>query len=125
MNRTACLSCMGLRADESPRRARRPPLAFSDRNSKAGRRWWEWLPIHHWSEPRVFAEIAAVGERPHWIYAKGMSRCSCTFCIMASRADLRRAAQLRPRLAAEYIALEEEIGHTLSSTRGPLRDLLK
>ena len=38
--------------------------------------------------------------------------------------DLRRAAQLRPRLAAEYIALEEEIGHTLSPTRIPLREIV-
>ena len=118
------VSCMGLRADESPNRAKRPALKFSERNSKAGRQWWEWLPIHHWSEPRVFAEIAAAGERPHWVYAKGMSRCSCSFCIMATRKDLRRAARLRPRLAAEYIALEEEIDHTLSPTRVPLREII-
>ena len=72
------VSCMGLRADESPTRAKRPALKFSERNSKAGRHWWEWLPIHHWSESRVFAEIAAAGERPHWVYAKGMTRCSCS-----------------------------------------------
>ena len=119
------VSCMGLRADESPRRAKRPVLTVSARNSKAGRHWLEWLPIHDWSESRVFAEIAAAGERPHWIYAKGMSRCSCSFCIMATRADLRRAAQLRPRLAAEYVALEEEIGHTFSPTRVPLRRIIE
>ena len=118
------VSCMGLRADESPRRAKRPAVAISARNSKAGRHWLEWLPIHHWTEARVFAEIAAAGERPHWVYAKGMTRCSCSFCIMATREDLRRAAQLRPRLAAEYIALEEEIGHTLSPTRIPLREIV-
>ena len=118
------ISCMGLRADESRDRAKRPPVAFSARNSKAGRHWIDWLPIHHYSEARVFEAIAAAGERPHWVYAKGMSRCSCSFCIMATQEDLRRAAQLRPRLAAEYIALEEEIGHTLSPTRVPLREIL-
>ena len=35
------------------------------------------------------------------------------------------AARLRPRLAAEYIGLEEGIGHTLSPTRRPLRDIVK
>lgn len=117
------VSCMGLRADESRDRARRSPFNFSASSSKAGRHWIDWLPIHHWSEARVFAEIAAAGERPHWVYAKGMTGCSCSFCIMATRDDLRRAAQLRPRLAAEYIALEEEIGHTLSPTRIPLREI--
>ncbi len=43
---------------------------------------------------------------------------------MATREDLRRAAQFRPRLAAEYIALEEEICHTLSATRVPLREIV-
>jgi hypothetical protein len=40
-----------------------------------------------------------------------MSRLSCSLCVLASRADLVRAAQLRPNLAAEYAALEAEIGH--------------
>lgn len=119
------VSCMGLRADESRNRARRVPVSVSAWNSKADRHWIDWLPIHDMTEPEVFDTIAAAGERPHWVYAKGMIRCSCSFCIMATLRDLALAARLRPRLAAEYIALEEEIGHTLSPTRMPLRDLLK
>ena len=118
------VSCMGLRAAESSRRAKQQPLLFSARNSKAGRQWLDWLPIHGLSDADAFKTIEAAGERPHWVYAKGMSRCSCSFCIMATREDLRRAARLRPRLAAEYIALEEEIGHTLSPTRVPLREIV-
>ena len=107
------VSCMGLRAEEGRDRARRAPVMRNERNSKAGREWLDWLPVRSYSEDRVFAAIEAAGERPHWVYARGMTRCSCSFCIMAPRADLRRAARLRPRLAAEYIALEEEIGHLL------------
>jgi hypothetical protein len=40
-----------------------------------------------------------------------MTRLSCSLCVLASRADLVRAAQLRPTLAAEYAELEAEIGH--------------
>lgn len=36
---------------------------------------------------------------------------SCSLCVLGSRADLVRAAQLRPELAAEYAELEAEIGH--------------
>lgn len=61
------VSCMGLRADESRDRARRVPIAFSARNSKAGRHWINWLPIHEMTEPEVFDTIAAAGERPHWV----------------------------------------------------------
>jgi 3'-phosphoadenosine 5'-phosphosulfate sulfotransferase (PAPS reductase)/FAD synthetase len=119
------VSCMGMRADESARRAKQAPLKPNARNSVAGRHWLDWLPIHHLTEAEVFETIAAVGQRPHWVYLAGMSRCSCSFCIMASRDDLRRAAQLRPKLAAEYVALEEEIGHTLSPSRVPLRRLFE
>ena len=45
------------------------------------------------------------------------------FCILASRADLRRAAELRPGLYREYVDLERPIGHTLSPTRIPLPQL--
>ena len=118
------VSYMGMRASESARRAKQPALAFSECNSKAGRHWMDWLPIHTMSETDVFGTIAAAGERPHWVYRAGLSRCSCSFCIMGSRADLIRAARLRPGLAAEYVALEEEIGHTFSPSRVPLRDIL-
>ena len=53
----------------------------------------------------------------------GMSRLSCVFCIMASRADLRTAARLQPRLYADYVALERRIGHTLSPSGVPLPEL--
>lgn len=118
------VSCMGLRADESRNRTRRVPVCVSARNSRAGRRWIDWLPIHDMIEAAAFDTIAAAGDEPHRVYARGLSRCSYSFCIMATPHDLRPAAALRPRLAAEYIALEEEIGHTLSPTRRPLREIV-
>ena len=60
---------------------------------------------------------------PHPAYGMGMSRLSCVFCIMASRADLRTAAQLQPALYARYVDLEERIGHTLSPSGRPLPEL--
>ena len=43
---------------------------------------------------------------------------------MASRADLRTAAQLQPALFRAYAALERRIGHTLSPSGVPLSDLI-
>ena len=37
-------------------------------------------------------------------YGMGMSRLSCVFCIMASRADLRTAARLQPALYRRHVA---------------------
>lgn len=66
------VNCMGMRAQESPARAKRQPFTFSKSNSKAGREWWDWLPIHDWLVERVFSTISQAGQEPHWAYAAGM-----------------------------------------------------
>ena len=117
------VSAMGMRAEESPARARKAPWRRNDRMSVAGREVFDWLPVFDLSTEDVFRVIRDAGQSPHWAYAAGMSRLSCSFCILASRADLRRAAELRPALYRTYAALERRIGHTLSPTRRPLPEV--
>ena len=117
------VNAMGMRASESPARSKLAPFRRNDRNSRAGRAWFDWLPIHDLETEEVFGVIRAAGQAPHWAYAAGMSRVSCSFCILASRADLRRAAELRPDLYRKCVDLERRIGHTLSPTRIPLPQL--
>ncbi len=120
---TSIVTCMGIRAQESSRRAQAVPLRRSDRNSVAGRDWWEWLPIHDMTRAEVFASIAAAGEQPHPAYAAGNERLSCMFCIMGSRNDLTNAAQHNPELFARYVEVEERTGYTMHQSRVPLRVL--
>lgn len=110
---TLIINCMGMRAQESSARSKLTPFKLSAKNSKAGRTWYEWLPIHAMTETQVFATIAAAGQKPHWAYAAGMTRLSCCFCIMASKADLRTAAQLRPALAQRYAETERRLDKTM------------
>ena len=117
------VNAMGMRAEESPARARKTPWRRNDRMSVAGREVFDWLPVFDLSTEDVFRVIREAGQSPHWAYAAGMSRLSCSFCILASRADLRRAAKLRPELYRTYVALERRIGHTLSPTRQPLPEV--
>lgn len=125
------VSCIGIRALESPARAKHTEFKLDVKNSKAGRSWYVWLPIFDWSEPQVFQFIKNyLGQKPHWAYLKGMTRLSCCFCIMASLADLKTAARLRPELLQEYIALEAELNQTMlmpkaGQARPWLKDLLK
>lgn len=107
------VSCIGLRAEESPGRARQKDFRLDKRLSKAGRQVFDMLPIHEYLEAEVFATIAAAGEKPHWVYSKGMSRHSCCFCIMASKKDLKTAAILDPDLYRKYVYKERELGFTL------------
>ncbi|MXX87897.1 MAG: phosphoadenosine phosphosulfate reductase family protein [Boseongicola sp. SB0677_bin_26] len=117
------VSALGMRAKESPARARKPVWRLNERNSRAGRTWFDWLSNHDLAERQVFDIIQDAGQAPHPAYAMGMSRLSCVFCIMASRADLCTAARLQPRLCADYVELERRIGHTLSPSDVPLPDL--
>ena len=114
------VNAMGMRAEESAARARKLPWKPSDRNSKAGRCWFDLLPVFALTDAQVFDVIRDAGQSPHPAYGMGMSRLSCVFCIMASRSDLRTAARLQPALYRRYVRLEERIGHTLSPTRMPL-----
>lgn len=116
------VNCMGLRAEESVKRRKLEPFTFSKRNSKAGREWYELLPVHGLTEGQVFAKIAAAGQKPHIIYSLGMGRFSCVFCIYAPAAQLRRAAELvrdRPELVNDpnvyknYVALERSTGQVM------------
>jgi len=115
------VNCLGLRAEESSTRAKRKvwrevSKEHGKRSQKCGwvRSYFEWLPIHTVSTEDVFGTIEAFGQRPHFAYDLGMSRLSCVFCIMASDADLRVAAENNPDLYARYVAMEQRVGHTMS-----------
>jgi DNA sulfur modification protein DndC len=107
------VNCMGMRADESANRAKLQTFKFNSGNSKNGREWYDWLPIHHNTASEVFGAIALAGQKPHWAYGVGMSRLSCVFCIMASVADLTIAAQHNPRLYRQYVDLEHSTGQVM------------
>lgn len=110
------VSAMGLRAEESSSRSKLASLKKNNRNSAAGRAWFDWLPIHEMTKDQVFETIAAAGQEPHWAYAAGASRLSCMFCIMASVKDLQVSARLNPKAYAQRVALEKRVGHTINMT---------
>jgi 3'-phosphoadenosine 5'-phosphosulfate sulfotransferase (PAPS reductase)/FAD synthetase len=103
------VNCMGIRAEESCMRAKAKVFQFSRRNSKAGREWYDWLPIHEWTTDEVYAEILAANECVHWAYHMGMDRLSCIFCIMASKDDLVTAAKLEPEVYSRMVQIEKDI----------------
>ncbi|MES2910593.1 MAG: phosphoadenosine phosphosulfate reductase family protein [Pseudomonadota bacterium] len=119
---TLIVNCMGMRAEESPGRSKLKPFKLHTGNSKAGREWYDWLPIHDWTEGEVFSAIRNAGQQPHVVYSFGMRRFSCVFCIMASQADLKTAARIAterpellndPELYRKYVALERSTGQVM------------
>jgi 3'-phosphoadenosine 5'-phosphosulfate sulfotransferase (PAPS reductase)/FAD synthetase len=107
----------GFRAEESRARAGKQPFAFNASASNGRRQVWDWYPIHGWTEQQVWKDIQDSGVPYHWAYDGGMSRLSCSFCVLASKADLLTACRLRPDVAAQYAAVEQRIGHQFQQGR--------
>ncbi|WP_405803459.1 phosphoadenosine phosphosulfate reductase family protein [Streptomyces sp. NBC_01187] len=101
---------MGMRAAESRARARKTAVEV-DRRASSGRRTVTlWYPVLRWSTAEVWQRIHDSGVPYHWAYDQGMSRLSCSLCVLGSIPDLTCAARLRPELAREYADLEIEMG---------------
>ncbi|WP_338838300.1 phosphoadenosine phosphosulfate reductase family protein [Citrobacter braakii] len=116
------VNCLGLRAQESSRRAKRKVLSKMGISNSVNT-WFEWLPIHELLTGEVFATIHNAGQQPHYAYALGNERLSCIFCIMASRNDLRNGARNHPELLEKYAALEKRTSYTMHMNRIPIREL--
>lgn len=105
------LNVMGIRAQESPARAKKPLLARDPRQSNSKRIVDTWLPILTLSEAQVWRTIREQGLPVHRAYSLGFPRLSCRICIYASADTLLAAAWEHPHLFAEYLAVERAIKH--------------
>jgi 3'-phosphoadenosine 5'-phosphosulfate sulfotransferase (PAPS reductase)/FAD synthetase len=105
------LNCIGLRAEESPGRAKQAAFKVGGRGSSRRKTVDVWLPIHDLTEAEVYAACVASGAPMHPAYAAGLPRASCILCIYAPRAALVLAGRANPAVLAEYAAVEREIGH--------------
>ncbi|MFJ5142671.1 phosphoadenosine phosphosulfate reductase family protein [Streptomyces sp. NPDC088707] len=109
------LSALGIRAAESPARARKLPLAIDMRASTGQRMVLTWHPILELSEADVWQQIADAALEYHPVYDAVIPRLSCVFCVLAGRDVLVRAVRLCWALGLDlptrYVALEEHIGH--------------
>ena len=97
-DRVRILNALGIRADESPARAKMVPFG-PDRASNTKRDVVRWYPIFDWTEEQVWERIRQAGTRHHEAYDLGMPRLSCCFCVFATKdaARDRRPGQPRPR----------------------------
>lgn len=72
----------------------------------------DWLPLHAWTAQQVWARVKASGVRHHPAYDLGVPRLSCCFCIFSPQSALLLAGKYNPGLLAEYVAVEQRIGHS-------------
>jgi 3'-phosphoadenosine 5'-phosphosulfate sulfotransferase (PAPS reductase)/FAD synthetase len=109
------LNCLGIRAEESPARAKKVPFGPDGAASNSRRTVDRWLPIFDWTTEQVWDTIRRSGLPHHPAYDAGMPRLSCMFCVLAGRKELVLSARLNPAMAQEYLAVEELVGHTFKA----------
>jgi 3'-phosphoadenosine 5'-phosphosulfate sulfotransferase (PAPS reductase)/FAD synthetase len=107
------LNCMGIRAEESSRRATFSPFAFDSFNSnKTKRTSHKWYPIFEMSTQEVWDDIEKSGVPHHWAYDIGMPRLSCNFCFFVGTDALIVSGHHNQATLKELVRIEKKIGHT-------------
>lgn len=120
---------MGLRAQESPVRAKRLAVDMRQDCCTRTRNVIDWLPIHAWNIGQVWGEIGysldevrlvqaqtkATGVVPtdwgaHPAYARGNERLSCSMCILGSMNDLMNGAVNNTDAYRELCQIEIDSG---------------
>jgi len=124
IQRPRILHVFGFRSEESPARKKKVVFEENRRLSRGTQEVWDWLPIHHWKEDRVWDTIHDEELPHHPAYDLGMPRLSCVFCIFAPRAALIIAGKHMPGLLEEYVALEKRIQHNFRH-KLPMSEILK
>lgn len=136
---------MGLRAEESPARAKKPVFEARSSVSTKTRTAYNWHPIHDWPEVEVWDEIGyslnrlthlrsltrILRERgnpnqwilnyikrqfpAHYAYALGNQRLSCSMCILAGQNDLLNGAEHNPDVYRELCRIEAVTGYSFKN----------
>lgn len=103
------LNTIGIRAEESARRAKMPAIEQAPWN----RNVTVWRPLLDWSMDDVVAEHHAAGVRPNPLYLLGSERVGCWPCIMAKKSQVALLAKDQQRLEAIRL-LERFVTHLRS-----------
>lgn len=89
----------GVRAEESPKRAKLPERSFFLYNDSTGAEAWHYRPILNWSANDCFEIMKRHGVKPNPLYKMGFARVGCFPCVNCRKAELRLIAEQFP----EYI----------------------
>jgi 3'-phosphoadenosine 5'-phosphosulfate sulfotransferase (PAPS reductase)/FAD synthetase len=122
------INVMGMRAEESDKRAGMAEWEYDESASNGKRFVWNWLPVKHWTEQQVWDRIWANDLEYHWAYDKGMDRLSCCFCVLASPKDWAIALPFNRDLAESYAEMERRTGHAMveraNGTKVSIQDII-
>lgn len=94
----------GVRADESPARAKLPMEEYIDPG------YLMYRPILHWTAEDCFAYTKKHGIKNNPLYSLGMGRVGCMPCVMSRKAEIREISNRFPEVIDRLEGWEEETG---------------
>lgn len=97
-------SWQGVRAEESPKRAKDPVLQQTDKGI------WAFRPIKYWRWQQVFDQHKRFGIAPNPLYTQGMSRVGCMPCVNCNKAELKEVAKRFPHEIDRIREWEKRVG---------------
>ena len=100
------VAAVGVRADESAKRAELPELG--DDSGAKGFDGYVWRPLLRWTIDDVLRTIRQAGLDVNPLYRMGLDRVGCFPCIFASKAELHAMADIWPERVDQIEALEAE-----------------
>jgi 3'-phosphoadenosine 5'-phosphosulfate sulfotransferase (PAPS reductase)/FAD synthetase len=98
------LQWLGMRAEESPRRALQPKFNRHESGSML------WRPIQAWTLADVWAMHKRHGLLPNPLYAKGASRVGCWPCVNCGKNEVRLMATISPYEVERLAEWELKVG---------------
>lgn len=109
------LNVIGLRAEESAKRARNPISKPNDKLSRAdGTHGRDWFPILHTTIETVWLTHRNANFPRHPQYDRGNDRISCAYCFLASKNDWEKGADVSTNHNSYRHITELEIISTFS-----------
>lgn len=111
MGKCRILHVFGFRKSESPARKKKRTLVKNKVLTNKKREVFDWLPIHNWSDKKVWDTIRKNGLPYHYAYDLGMPRLSCCFCIFSPFNALVIAGKANAELLDRYVEVENKIAH--------------
>lgn len=116
---TRAINATGMRAEESPRRAKKSSFSLSKGPGTSNMYQpkkhpthiiHDWLPIFEMTTSQVLQTIYSAGQATHEVYSLGFSRLSCVFCVNGRIEEHKKAAKLKPELFSKVAQLEKDLG---------------
>jgi 3'-phosphoadenosine 5'-phosphosulfate sulfotransferase (PAPS reductase)/FAD synthetase len=113
--KTLILNVIGLRAEESAKRAKNPTSKPNDKLSRAdGTHGRDWFPILHTTLETVWLTHHNANFPRHPQYDRGNQRVSCAYCFLASKNDWQKGAAVPTNHKSYRHISELEIRSTFS-----------